>query len=181
LYFNKYIISVTNRYRLVALLIEPRKKAKNKNIKNIYRKYRTLEKKHKPRIPLLHIYNLGDRVYADEQSEFRCNTQQPGCVQVIFRPTYIPENIIYIKYLYFIRSFDKSNMYKICFWCLLWWSFVLIRILHEHVQNANTACFIQFWSLFLECFFLFGIFLADIFPLFFVYTRKLCRKFPRQL
>ena len=28
------------------------------------------------------ILFLGDRVYADEQSEFRCNTQQPGCVQV---------------------------------------------------------------------------------------------------
>ena len=26
----------------------------------------------------------GDRVYADEQSEFKCNTQQPGCNNVCF-------------------------------------------------------------------------------------------------
>jgi len=30
------------------------------------------------------IGSIGDRVYADEQSEFRCNTQQPGCVQVCY-------------------------------------------------------------------------------------------------
>ena len=31
---------------------------------------------------MVNYISLGDRVYADEQSEFRCNTQQPGCVQV---------------------------------------------------------------------------------------------------
>lgn len=30
------------------------------------------------------IGSLGDRVYADEQSEFRCNTAQPGCNNVCF-------------------------------------------------------------------------------------------------
>lgn len=30
------------------------------------------------------IASLGDRVYADEQSEFRCNTAQPGCNNVCF-------------------------------------------------------------------------------------------------
>jgi len=30
------------------------------------------------------IGSIGDRVYADEQSEFRCNTQQPGCVQICY-------------------------------------------------------------------------------------------------
>ena len=30
------------------------------------------------------IFFSGDRVYADEQSEFKCNTQQPGCNNVCF-------------------------------------------------------------------------------------------------
>ncbi|CBY20502.1 unnamed protein product [Oikopleura dioica] len=30
------------------------------------------------------IASIGDRVYADEQSEFKCNTQQPGCNNVCF-------------------------------------------------------------------------------------------------
>uniref|UniRef100_F6S9P0 Gap junction protein n=1 Tax=Ciona intestinalis TaxID=7719 RepID=F6S9P0_CIOIN len=30
------------------------------------------------------VASVGDRVYNDEQSEFKCNTQQPGCTNVCF-------------------------------------------------------------------------------------------------
>lgn len=33
---------------------------------------------------ILILSSLGDRVYADEQAEFRCNTAQPGCNNVCF-------------------------------------------------------------------------------------------------
>ena len=45
---------------------------------------------------MVNYISLGDRVYADEQSEFRCNTQQPGCVQV--------------GYHYYVVHYQPSNV-----------------------------------------------------------------------
>ena len=99
------------------------------------------------------VARVGDQVYSDEQEFFKCNTQTPGCDQVLFTRIFV--------------KFAKTHTFQVCFSMfspishLRFWSVMVIvtatppivffayasHIITRWVWFFGDACLISWWHL----------------------------------